>query len=60
MRLRLAAPKRYSVRTAGGSVIITLPKVVQMCLSFRKGNRVWLYSTPSGDLLVTKKKVRDA
>jgi len=60
MRLRLVAPKKYSIREAGGSLILTLPKVAQMCLRFRKGNRVWLYSTPSGDLLVTKKKVRDA
>ena len=57
MKLRLAAPKRYSVREAGGSLIVTIPKSAQMVLSFRKGSKVWLYATSSGDLLLARKKV---
>lgn len=57
MKLRLIAPKRYSLREAGGSLIVTIPKTALLSLSLRKGSRVWLYATPAGELLLSKKKV---
>jgi antitoxin component of MazEF toxin-antitoxin module len=54
--MRLAAPKRYSLREAGGSLIVTIPKTALISLKMKKGSRVWLYATPSGDLLLAKKK----
>jgi antitoxin component of MazEF toxin-antitoxin module len=56
MKLRLAAPKRYRLREAGGSLILTIPSVAMLHVTFKRTSSLWLHVTPDGDLLLSNKK----